>query len=265
VGPTINLQRVGTTTYRALTSVMIDGGPVADRIVASQIADTLLGGDGNDGFKIESFDDAIDAGMGRDRASIDLAGEVTASDDTTTFTGLEFLRVEGSDGNDIVHASGYSGRLWLRGRSGDDLLEGGSGRNSLDGGNGHDVLVGGVENDRLRGQDGDDSVDGGEGNDFLSDGFGADISWPDRGTTDLARSAVETTRSEADPDATSSASRPPPPRVSPINPSVTGTDEPTFPPSIEPSSGWDPSRRERSTPPDSAAQRSSEGVSATTC
>lgn len=66
----IHLQRVGTTTYTALTSVMIDGCPEAESIVASQIVDTLLGGEGNDGFKIESFDDATDAGMGRDRASI---------------------------------------------------------------------------------------------------------------------------------------------------------------------------------------------------
>jgi Ca2+-binding RTX toxin-like protein len=153
---------------------MIDGGPEADSIVASQIADTLLGCDGNNGFKIESFDDAIDAGMGRHRASIFLAGEVAISDDTTTFTMLEFLRVEGSDGNDIVHASGYSGRLRFS-----DAAAMISSRVARTG------TRSTAERPRrscwrrgerkLRGQDGDDSLDGGEVNDFLSDGIGADI------------------------------------------------------------------------------------------
>lgn len=170
----IHLQSVDAATFPAVTSVTVDGGTGPDVIVGSQLADTITGGDGNDSFRIDVFSDVVDGGLGNDRAFVEVAGDLTISDDTTSFTSLETLHVEGSDGADSIHAGGYSAGLDIRSRGGDDVIEGGTGKNTLDGGIDDDVVVGGPQNDDVRGAGGDDSLSGEGGNDRIADGNGAD-------------------------------------------------------------------------------------------
>lgn len=66
------------------------------------------------------------------------------------------LRINGGDGNDVIHAS----------RAGTPVI--------LDGGAGHDLLTGGAAGDLLIGGDGNDRVAGGPGNDLIIGGAGAD-------------------------------------------------------------------------------------------
>jgi Ca2+-binding RTX toxin-like protein len=170
----IRLGQIDPTTFTSLTVVSVDGGPEGDDIVGSPIEDTIMGGDGNDAITIQTLDDVVDGGLGRDGVSVDVGGVVEISDETPHLASIERVGVTGSDQNDVIDASGYSGDLQIYGREGDDSLDGGSGRNRLKGGGGNDVLKGGPEHDRVSPGNGDDSVEAGAGNDFIGDNRGAD-------------------------------------------------------------------------------------------
>jgi Ca2+-binding RTX toxin-like protein len=172
----IQLKRVETTSFTSLATVSIDGGPGWDSIEGSQGPDTISGGDGKDRITIDpSLTDVVDGGLARDFVSVEIAGETTISDSSVALASIEFFVVRGSDGDDTIDASGYSGRLDMEGRGGHDTLVGGSGRNSLDGGSQDDVLVGGPDVDRFTPGRGNDSVKGRGGNDFLGDNPGSDL------------------------------------------------------------------------------------------
>ncbi len=114
--------------------------------------------------------------------------------------GYEIVRIEGTDGNDIIEVMvdgnsithvdvgagddivngseeddiiiGGSGDDILNGFGGDDWLHGGSGEDTIDGGDGHDLLVGAQDNDILIGGDGNDKIYGYDGDDELIAGIG---------------------------------------------------------------------------------------------
>jgi Ca2+-binding RTX toxin-like protein len=144
----------------------IEGTPLEDILVATDQADAISGGEGDDQIGGYESADAISGGDGRD----DLHGQ--DGDDT----------LMGDAGNDILHGEagddsldGGAGDDVLSGYEGDDTLDGGDGNDSLIGGGGADMLAGGDGNDALQGALGDDTLIGGAGQDTLMGGDGNDL------------------------------------------------------------------------------------------
>jgi Ca2+-binding RTX toxin-like protein len=95
---------------------------------------------------------------------------------SASLSGFEFADVIAEDiSSDVAYiASGFTGRLGLRGGSGNDLLVGGPNFGFISGNNGNDTLLGGAGGDELDGGDGDDLLLGEDGNDFLIGSTGND-------------------------------------------------------------------------------------------
>lgn len=126
--------------------------------------------------------------------------------------GYEIVRIEGTDGNDIIEVivdgpsvtyvdggegddviegseqsdilvggtgedviNGNAGNDWLHGGLGDDTIDGGAGEDLIVGGQNNDYLLGSADNDHVYGNDGDDYLFGNEGQDFLFGGNGNDV------------------------------------------------------------------------------------------
>ncbi len=77
-------------------------------------------------------------------------GTVTLTNTSVTFTGgagiitlssIEQAILTGTDRDEIIDASGFTGTAWLYGKGGDDVLRDGPGANWLEGGDGNDVFV----------------------------------------------------------------------------------------------------------------------------
>lgn len=137
--------------------------------------DTVIGGPGND---------FIDGGSGGDRLIEFISGTATAtntslisSQGNDAIFNIEFLGINGSEGNDVINISAFDsqGLNTLVGGGGNDTLTGSaSGTNLIVGGNGNDEIIGGNSFDILDGQDGDDSISGGNFGDSLTGGLGND-------------------------------------------------------------------------------------------
>ncbi len=132
--------------------------------------------------------------------------------------GYEIVRIEGTDGNDIIEVivdgpsisyvdagagndlvegteqadvlyggtgddviNGHGGNDWLHGGQGDDSLDGGAGDDLVVGGRDNDLLIGGEDSDHIYGNAGDDTLFGLSGQDFLYGGQGNDILHGDPG------------------------------------------------------------------------------------
>jgi Ca2+-binding RTX toxin-like protein len=178
------------------------GGAGDDDIYGNEMANVLLGNDGNDWIDGEFGNDWIDGGAGND-VMIGNTGADTVSfesspngvvvdnqlgfaagygDDAISFFEIIFgspfddeiiagqtagssnQRVVAGKGNDIIVGSNSS-----------DLLKGGGGNDNIRGGQGDDDLVGAGGDDYLSGSQGDDYLKGGKGTDTGNGGKGADI------------------------------------------------------------------------------------------
>lgn len=73
-------------------------------------------------------------------------------------TSIQQVYLRGSSGNDLLDASGFTGRVTLRGGLGNDVLRGGSGDDDIDGGSGNDRISGGGGADILTGGLGIDTL-----------------------------------------------------------------------------------------------------------
>ncbi|NQV25154.1 MAG: hypothetical protein HQ518_12390, partial [Rhodopirellula sp.] len=138
-------------------SVTINGEGGDDNLnaVATNIALSILGGDGADTLIGGGQNDTVDGGAGNDD-------------------------IEGGAGNDSL--SGGADNDTVKGDAGTDSIDGGSGNDSILGGTEDDTLIGGTEDDTIFGEDGDDSISGGDGTDSLAGGAGNDtISGDDGG------------------------------------------------------------------------------------
>jgi len=117
--------------------------------------------------------------------------------------GYEIVRIEGTDGNDIIEVIvdgpsisyvdagagddnvtgseqadvivGGAGDDVIDGLGGNDWLHGGEGNDTIDGGAGDDFVVGGYDNDILSGGDNDDAVHGSYGDDVIYGNAGQDF------------------------------------------------------------------------------------------
>jgi Ca2+-binding RTX toxin-like protein len=136
---TVNNDTIGATSSGGVT-----GNPGN---IATNFADTIFGGAGDDQIAGLGGNDSIQGESGNDT-------------------------IIGGDGNDTL--DGGSGNDRLIGESGDDLLIGADGNDTLEGESGNDTLQGGAGNDVLLGSDGNDSIEGGSGDDNLQGGDGND-------------------------------------------------------------------------------------------
>jgi Ca2+-binding RTX toxin-like protein len=167
------------------------GGPGEDTLRGGAGADSLSGGPGNDFLGGGRHDDELDGGEGDDTLAgrlgndtlsggdgTDRAWQVAPEDQVLTdmsltgqgtdaMDGVESASLTGGDGDDVIDASQFSGRVTLRGGLGADRLIGTASADLLDGGSGDDTLDAGEGPDILFGADGDDSLLGGPGDDFL--------------------------------------------------------------------------------------------------
>jgi Ca2+-binding RTX toxin-like protein len=138
---------------------------IALSILGGDGLDTLVGGGQNDTIDGEAGDDSIEGGAGVDS----LAG---GANNDTVKGGAGTDSIDGGTGNDSIEG-GTEGDTLL-GNTGDDSILGEDGDDSIDGGTGTDTLDGGIGNDTITGGDGGDSIDGGAGMDSLDGGGDAD-------------------------------------------------------------------------------------------
>jgi Ca2+-binding RTX toxin-like protein len=185
------LTGLGTDTLSGIEQASLTAGPGHNDLDASAFtgAATLKGEGGDDVLIGGTANDTLDGGPGFDlliaAANVDftLTNTSISGLGTDTLAGIEEAFLAGGPGNNMIHASGFSGFVTLVGGSGadhliggkrGDLLLGGRGRDHLDGGRGNDQLHGGRGNDDLLGGRGNDKLHGGRGNDDLLGGRGND-------------------------------------------------------------------------------------------
>lgn len=183
----------------------------------------LTGGFSGNRFELDRFSGwaTIAGGDGLDRFFADRDGNYTIGNASivrpvggaVSISGIEEVEIHGGPAAEFMNAAGFSGRVLLYGRDGndtltggdgDDLLDGGSGADSvsgnggrdelhagpgtgdiLDGGNDDDVLYGsndGADNlrgaaghDRIYAYAGNDAISGGPGDDLIDAGAGDDL------------------------------------------------------------------------------------------
>jgi Ca2+-binding RTX toxin-like protein len=124
-----------------------DTGKVDPHITGTPLADSLMGGDGNDIIFGLGENDTLKAGLGDDE-------------------------IYGGDGNDGIF--GEDGQDYAEGGAGDDTILGGNGNDELYGQKGNDSIDGGEGDDWVGGDDGNDTLLGGIGEDTLIGGLGSD-------------------------------------------------------------------------------------------
>jgi Ca2+-binding RTX toxin-like protein len=157
----------------------LEGESGDDNLTGGGAADTLLGGDGNDLLNGKVGNDLMDGGAGVDTWTyegansndfIDLdwdpgalalvarrrASSGGASIDTDLAQGVEVLKLNGLNGNDVVDLSALTSA---------DRSAAGVTSVSINGGDGNDTITGSGGVDTLEGGLGDDSLDGGAGAD----------------------------------------------------------------------------------------------------
>ena len=136
--------------------IRLDGGNDIYDGRGGTVEGTILGGDGNDTFRVGFGEEVIDGGAGVDlldfrtggaiRVSLDGSGENTGVADGDTYTNIE--NMFGSRlGNDALTGSNAGNNI--RGLAGNDTISGLGGNDVIYGGKGADLLSGGAGNDRF--------------------------------------------------------------------------------------------------------------------
>ncbi|MBY0422732.1 MAG: hypothetical protein K2Q06_10550, partial [Parvularculaceae bacterium] len=186
----------GTDTISGVENLQFNGVSLATSSftsgAATNQADVIFGGTGNDSINAGNGDDVVYGGSGNDTLS-------------------------GGNGNDVLF--GGSGNDSLSGGNGNDVLNGGAGADTLSGGNGTDTIsyagssagvtinlgtgaasggdaqgdtfssienvTGSSFNDSLTGDGGANILHGGGGNDFIDGGAGNDTLWGGSGNDSL--------------------------------------------------------------------------------
>lgn len=181
-----NLNNIDLTAYNNIenadasgvsVSTTINGNTLANKITGSAnndilyggndtLADTLVGGSGDDTYILKDTKDIITDTVGSNKIEL-----------SNIFTGSE-LKLAGAKGYnyslaniDEIDASALASNLTLIGNaaksttitggSGNDTITGGTGDNSLIGGSGDDSLIGGAGKDTILGGIGNDTLYGG--------------------------------------------------------------------------------------------------------
>jgi Ca2+-binding RTX toxin-like protein len=179
-----------------------DGGSGDDRLKGGIFNETFIGGPGNDTLTGGFGYDWLYGGEGTDTL-VDTNGVGFTLTDTGIswgggsvdgLSGIEIADLTGGDGNDVINAKNFTGKLTLHGGGGNDTLNGGSGANFLYGDDGDDMiwgsagidmLYGGAGNDYLTGAGNADVLYGETGNDEIRAGDGADLIYGGKGSDEL--------------------------------------------------------------------------------
>lgn len=172
--------RSGDEVDRLASIENVVGSPGKDRLLGDDLANSLIGLQGDDFFDGRGGPDAMGGGAGSDtvsyagasaRVQVDLAAGTGAvgSGQADALGGIE--NFNGSQVRDTVF-----------GTAGANRLVGNGGNDELSGRAGGDTLKGRGGNDSLFGQKGDDILIGGDGNDMLNGGTGRDVCRAGSGT-----------------------------------------------------------------------------------
>lgn len=164
-------------------AVSLVGGDGADTITGGTANDTLLGGDGadlitggvgNDSLLGGNGADTVNGGVGLDTINGgDGADSLNAGDDNDSVFGANGAdNIDGGLGDDTLNGDG--GNDTINGNTGNDTLLGGADQDSLLGGAGNDSINAQAGNDTVLGEAGNDSVLGGDGTDSVLGGDGND-------------------------------------------------------------------------------------------
>nr|WP_276607580.1 Calx-beta domain-containing protein [Limisphaera ngatamarikiensis] len=139
----------------------------------------LTGGPGNNTFILTGWtgQGSLDGGGGLDTVVWAADGDffltdtglaVSVASGPMILNSIEQARLIGGEGNNLLDASGFSGRA---------ILVGGLGNDTIIGGSGPDILMGGPGDDTLTGGRGNDVIDGGTGVNLLIEDLSGAV-WP---------------------------------------------------------------------------------------
>ncbi|MFQ5426532.1 MAG: calcium-binding protein, partial [Gaiellales bacterium] len=178
------LRKGGVTLSIAGRIEDVTGSRFNDRITGNAANNRLDGRGGNDRMSGLDGNDVIVGGRGRDKliekgdTNLRLTRKRLRGLGRDKLRGVERASLTGGDGDNVISARTFPGKVVLRGGSGDDrlyggrkadLLLGGDGDDTLTGGNGTDQYVAGPGNDLLMMKDRTADVgDAGEGYDRAS-------------------------------------------------------------------------------------------------
>lgn len=156
--------------------------------------DTLIGGNGNDTYIINSKYDVVDEGDSNGTDQVFAAIDFSLKNSSTVKGDIENLYLLG---NAAIKGTGNDLNNDIRGNFGDNILDGQGGDDILRGGDGNDTLYGGTGADQLFGDAGNDKLDGGKDGqvDVLSGGVGNDIYYINESIDEIRESKGEGTDS----------------------------------------------------------------------
>ncbi len=145
----------------------------------------LTGGPGDNVFTIDGWtgNATLNGGGGNDEVAAYVPANAVLTDSSLTLSGggtfalsgISQAALQGSTGNNLLDATGFSGSVSLYGGAGNETLIGGWGDDYLAGGTGHDLLEAGPGDDVLVGTQGSgDTMVGGSGTDTIYGSQGPD-------------------------------------------------------------------------------------------
>lgn len=191
-GQTIILQEINPDELSADHFIGTAANPFYE---GSNEADTLTGGNQNEGFKGlagndlligQDGDDYLDGGTGNDTIMGGNDNDTILGggghDQITTTNGHNII--DGQAGNDTI--TGGTHNDTIEGSTGADSIDGNAGDDFITGGNDNDILLGNIGNDTIEGNIGDDQLYGDQGNDSLIGGAGDDTIHGNEGNNTLA-------------------------------------------------------------------------------
>lgn len=183
-----NLEFTGVGAFSGLGNSeanRVTGGDSNDVLNGRGGADTMIGGKGDDTYRVDDAGDIVTEAVaeGVDTVRTGLASRtLSANVENLLFTGSGAFQGTGNGLANIITGGaggdrliGQDGNDTLDGRGGNDFLFGGVGNDTLNGKSDNDTLEGGVDNDTLNGGGGVDTLLGQSGNDTLNGDGGDDI------------------------------------------------------------------------------------------
>jgi Ca2+-binding RTX toxin-like protein len=155
----------GEDTLQNIDVVDLDGGPSANKFFTSTYRGQAIldGGAGDDHFVIGPGLEIVTGGAGTDTVQLFVESVLSYQklSNSEAFVGqgigidnligVERAILDGSEANNQIDLSGFSGTAIIKGNGGNDILRGGDGNDSVFGGAGNDILLKSNGNDFLDG------------------------------------------------------------------------------------------------------------------